>query len=101
MKRALMVLAAAAVVAGPAMADQALATSKNCMACHAVDKKLVGPCLQGGRKPSTAKARRTPYGQAGTRRSSRAAPVSGAPCRCRRMRRSTKPRPKKLAASGC
>ena len=25
------------------MADQALATSKNCMACHAVDKKLVGP----------------------------------------------------------
>ena len=25
------------------MADQALATSKNCMVCHAVDKKLVGP----------------------------------------------------------
>jgi cytochrome c len=25
------------------MADTALATSKNCMACHAVDKKLVGP----------------------------------------------------------
>ena len=30
-------------VATPAFADQALATSKNCMACHAVDKKLVGP----------------------------------------------------------
>ncbi|WCN00432.1 c-type cytochrome [Acidovorax sp. GBBC 1281] len=30
-------------VAVPALADQALATSKNCMACHAVDKKLVGP----------------------------------------------------------
>ncbi|MDA8446534.1 c-type cytochrome [Acidovorax valerianellae] len=30
-------------VAAPALADQALATSKNCMACHAVDKKLVGP----------------------------------------------------------
>lgn len=29
--------------AAPAMADLALATSKNCMACHAVDKKLVGP----------------------------------------------------------
>lgn len=26
-----------------AMADQALATAKNCMACHAVDKKLLGP----------------------------------------------------------
>ena len=27
----------------PASADQALATAKNCMTCHAVDKKLVGP----------------------------------------------------------
>jgi cytochrome c len=27
----------------PAWADLALATSKNCMACHATDKKLVGP----------------------------------------------------------
>ena len=27
----------------PAFADQALATSKNCMACHAADKKMVGP----------------------------------------------------------
>ena len=43
MKRALLVLATAAVAAGPALADQALATAKNCMACHAVDKKLVGP----------------------------------------------------------
>jgi cytochrome c len=30
-------------VAAPAMADEALAKAKNCMACHAVDKKLVGP----------------------------------------------------------
>jgi cytochrome c len=30
-------------VSAPAFADQALATSKNCMACHAVDKKMVGP----------------------------------------------------------
>lgn len=29
--------------ASPAFADQALATAKNCMTCHAVDKKLVGP----------------------------------------------------------
>jgi cytochrome c len=27
----------------PAFADVALATAKNCMACHAVDKKMVGP----------------------------------------------------------
>ncbi len=27
----------------PAFADLALAQSKNCMACHAVDKKIVGP----------------------------------------------------------
>lgn len=43
MKRALFALAATALLAGPALADQALATAKNCMACHAVDKKLVGP----------------------------------------------------------
>lgn len=29
--------------ATPALADMALATAKNCMACHAVEKKLVGP----------------------------------------------------------
>lgn len=34
---------AALVSAAPAMADAALAKSKNCMACHAVDKKMVGP----------------------------------------------------------
>ena len=42
MKRALFALIAAAACV-PALADQALATAKNCMACHAVDKKLVGP----------------------------------------------------------
>jgi cytochrome c len=44
-KRAVLALAAVAAVA-PAMADQALATSKNCMACHAIDKKLVGPAYK-------------------------------------------------------
>ena len=43
MKRSLITLALTLSVAAPAMADLALATSKNCMACHAVDKKLVGP----------------------------------------------------------
>jgi len=46
MKRALFVLAAMAALSAPAMADQALATAKNCMACHAVDKKLVGPAYK-------------------------------------------------------
>ena len=46
MKRALFALVAAATVAAPALADQALATAKNCMACHAVDKKLVGPAYK-------------------------------------------------------
>lgn len=45
MKRALFALIAAAACL-PAMADLALATSKNCLACHAVDKKLVGPAYK-------------------------------------------------------
>ena len=36
-------LAAGAAVSTPALADLQLATSKNCMACHAVATKLVGP----------------------------------------------------------
>ena len=46
MKRALFALAALAVVSAPALADQALAQAKNCMACHAIDKKLVGPAYK-------------------------------------------------------
>jgi cytochrome c len=29
-----------------ALADQALASSKNCMSCHAIDKKLLGPAFK-------------------------------------------------------
>ena len=46
MKRALLALAVLAAVSAPALADQALATAKNCMACHAIDKKLVGPAYK-------------------------------------------------------
>src|SRR5436190_11046819 len=35
-----------ALVAGPACANADLAQKKNCMACHAVDKKLVGPAYK-------------------------------------------------------
>ena len=40
---ALALAAATLATTTPAFADQALASSKNCMACHAVEKKLVGP----------------------------------------------------------
>lgn len=43
MKRALFAIAALTALATPALADEALAKAKNCMACHATDKKLVGP----------------------------------------------------------
>ena len=43
MKKIVFALTLTAAAIAPAMADQALATAKNCMACHAVDKKLVGP----------------------------------------------------------
>jgi len=46
MKRVLLAMTAALTLAAPAFADQALATSKNCMACHALDKKLVGPAYK-------------------------------------------------------
>ena len=36
------------VAATPALADMALATAKNCMACHAIEKKLVGPSDKDG-----------------------------------------------------
>ena len=37
------VMAAGVVMAGTAQADEALAKAKNCMACHQIDKKVVGP----------------------------------------------------------
>ena len=48
MKKSLLALAVLAVttVSAPVWADQALATAKNCMACHALDKKLVGPAYK-------------------------------------------------------
>ncbi|ABM38178.1 c-type cytochrome [Polaromonas naphthalenivorans] len=54
-------LAAGFAVCAPAMADLQLATAKNCMACHAVDKKLVGPAYKdvaakyAGQKDAAAK----------------------------------------------
>lgn len=48
-------LAAAGVMtAGAVQADEALAKSKNCMACHQIDKKVVGPSYKDVAKKYTA-----------------------------------------------
>jgi len=42
----LFIATAASLLAGSAWADAQLATKKNCMACHQVDKKVVGPAYK-------------------------------------------------------
>ena len=39
-------LAAGAVVAAPVQAEEALAKKSNCLACHQIDKKSVGPAYK-------------------------------------------------------
>jgi cytochrome c len=47
MKTALLALAATlSLASGAALANADLAKAKNCMACHAADKKLVGPAYK-------------------------------------------------------
>ena len=41
-----LVILLAAGLAGPAFAQADLAQKKNCMACHAVDKKVLGPAYK-------------------------------------------------------
>lgn len=41
-----MAAAAALLVSGYAAADQALATKDGCLACHGIDKKIVGPAYK-------------------------------------------------------
>ncbi len=41
-----MLAAAGVVMAGQAIASEDLAKAKGCMACHAIDKKLVGPAYK-------------------------------------------------------
>ncbi|MBC7859174.1 MAG: c-type cytochrome [Burkholderiaceae bacterium] len=63
MKRSLLVgaLVVSAFTSQAAMANEALAKSKNCMACHAVASKLVGPAYKdvaakyAGQKDAEAK----------------------------------------------
>ena len=46
MKRTLFALAAAVSITTPVLADQALAQAKNCLSCHSIDKKIVGPAYK-------------------------------------------------------
>lgn len=41
-----LLLALATLASAPAFANADLAQKKNCMACHAIDKKLVGPAYK-------------------------------------------------------
>ncbi len=42
----MLALTTAAALPRPALADANLARSRNCVACHAVDKKLIGPAYR-------------------------------------------------------
>jgi len=46
MKRVLMATLVTLTVSGASLADQKLAGSKNCLACHAVGTAVVGPALK-------------------------------------------------------
>jgi len=46
MKRVLFALLSISVLSSTVLADEALAQKKNCLACHAVDKKVVGPAYK-------------------------------------------------------
>ena len=59
--KAALLTAIATLIAGPALANADLAQKKTCMACHAMDKKLVGPSYKdvaakyAGQKDAAAK----------------------------------------------
>ena len=40
------ILVMSVAIAAPALANPALAKQKNCIACHAIDQKLVGPAYK-------------------------------------------------------
>jgi len=46
MKRVMTAALLSLCLAGPAMASKELAQAKNCLGCHAVDSKVVGPSFK-------------------------------------------------------
>jgi cytochrome c551/c552 len=76
------------LASGSALANADLAKAKNCLACHAVDNKVVGPGYKevakkyaGDKKAAEAKL---------IQKSSKVAPVPGARSLCQRIRKSQK-----------
>ena len=61
LKQIALIASLAAVVSAPAFANADLAQKKSCLACHATDKKLVGPSYKdvadkyAGQKDAVAK----------------------------------------------
>jgi len=51
----LLLITAGLMSAGAAQADEALAKDKNCLSCHTVDKKVVGPSYKDVAKKYSAK----------------------------------------------
>jgi cytochrome c len=46
MQKMILIAGAFLMLAGAAQASQELAQAKNCMTCHAIDKKIVGPAYK-------------------------------------------------------
>jgi len=44
--KTLLIVGAGLLITGQASANEALAKAKNCMSCHAIDKKVVGPAYK-------------------------------------------------------
>ena len=85
MKLLSLVAAAALMVAVPAFANQELAQKNGCLACHSVDKKIVGPAYKDvAKKYANDKGARQAVGQSEKRRQRRMGPGR----RCRPTRRS-------------
>ena len=80
MRITILAIGAALLVAGAAQASPELAKAKNCMTCHAIDKKIVGPAYKD---IATKRAAERGPRQHWPARSRMAARMNGAWCRCR------------------
>ena len=90
-KHVIALSALALLATAPAFANQQLAQQKNCMSCHAVDKKIVGPAY----KDVAAKYKNDPKAEAMlVQKVMKGGPVSGVRCRCRPTT-SAKPMPRR------
>ena len=90
-KHAIALSALALLATAPAFANQQLAQQKNCMSCHAVDKKIVGPAY----KDVAAKYKNDPKAEAMlVQKVMKGGAVSGVRCRCRPTT-SAKPMPRR------